>query len=372
MVLHVVAPADYGGLERVVSALVRGLQARGRPTHVLAIVDRGRVAHPFVLELRAAGVPTTCVEVPPRAYLRERTHLRHVARETRAQLVHLHGARVDVVDGPVARGLGLATVSTLHGFTGGGRKNRLYEWLQVRAVRRFDAIVAVSRQMAERLRGVGVPPDRLWTLANAWFPGPQLLDRSEARAALGVPETGYRIGWVGRLTPEKGADTLIAALSLVMDLPVTVSIVGTGRLQGALEAEARVRGLAPRVTWHGFVADAARYMRAFDVFVMSSRTEGTPIALFEAIAAGVPVVATAVGGIPDVVTKQEALLAPPDDPAALAAVVRDTYANRTAAVSRARAAAARVTERFGPDEWLDAYEHIYCAAMHRASSEGGD
>ena len=156
-VLQVIAPPHYGGAGRVVSALARGLVARGRPIHVLVILDLGEGDHPFVREVRAADVPTTCVEVAPRAYAAERTHLRRVAREVGARIVHTHGARVDVVDGPAARRWGLGTVTTLHGFTGGGPKNRFYEWLQVRAVRRLDAVVAESRPMAERLRAAGVP-----------------------------------------------------------------------------------------------------------------------------------------------------------------------------------------------------------------------
>jgi glycosyltransferase involved in cell wall biosynthesis len=102
-------------------------------------------------------------------------------------------------------------------------------------------------------------------------------------------------------------------------------------------------------------------MRAFDVFVLSSRTEGTPIALFEAIAAEVPVVATVVGGVPAVVTSREALLVPPESPEALAAALRDVYEDTAGARSRARGAAARVAEHFGLDPWLDAYERIYLA-----------
>ncbi len=369
-VLQVIAPPHYGGLGRVVSMLTRGFVGRGRSGHVLAFVDRGDSDHPLVHELRAGGVPTTCVEVPPRAYGSERAHLRRVAREVGARIVHTHGARVDVVDGPAARRLGLGTVTTLHGFTGGGPKNRFYEWLQVRAVRRSDAVVAVSRPMADRLRVAGVPAERLWTLPNAWSPGPEPLERSAARAELGLPLDGFRIGWVGRLTAEKGADVLVEALPLVEDLPAAVSVIGDGRQQASLKQATWESGLGSRVTWHGAVTDASRYMRAFDAFVLSSRTEGTPIALFEAIAAGVPVVATAVGGVPDVVTEREALLVPPEHPAAIAAAVREVHADVAAARRRARAALARVTERFALDPWLDAYEQIYRTVAAGARPKG--
>jgi glycosyltransferase involved in cell wall biosynthesis len=315
----------------------------------------------LVRELLGSGVPTTCVEVAPRAYGSERAHLRRVAREVGAGILHTHGSRVDVVDGLAARRLGLGTVSTLHGFTGGGPKNRFYEWLQIRAVRRLDAVVAVSRPMAQRLLSAGVLADRLWTVPNAWSPGDPPLERSAARALLGVPADGFRVGWVGRLSAEKGPDVLFEALPFVADLPVSVSMVGDGPQQAQLQARARGMGFASRITWHGSVRDAGDCMRAFDAFVLSSRTEGTPIALFEAIAAEVPVVVTAVGGVPAVVTSREALLVPPESPEALAAALRDVYEDTAGARRRARGAAARVAEHFGLDPWLDAYERIYLA-----------
>ena len=358
-VLHVTAPAEFGGLERVVSALARGMRARGHGVHVLAFLDSGVKAHPLMSELTAAGVPASGIEVAPRAYAVERAAVTRVARETGARVVHTHGARVDVVDGSAARGLGLATVSTLHGFTGGSWKNRFYEWLQVRAVRRCDAVVAVSRPMAARLRASGVRPQRIHVIPNAWSPRGQSLPRAAARAALGLPAEGFRIGWVGRMTVEKGADVLCQGLAFLQDLPVKASFVGDGRQQETLRARAREMGLDPHITWHGPVPDAERVLAAFDVLVLSSRTEGTPILLFEAMAAGIPIVTTAVGGIPDVVTECEALLGPPERPEALAHAIRKVFTDREGAEMRARAASAVLGARFGIDPWLDAYEDLY-------------
>ena len=370
-VLHVVAPPRYGGLVRVVSALTQGLAARRVETHVLAIVDVGELDHPMVQELRRADVPTSCVEVSSRGYRAERRHLENVVRATRAQIVHTHGSRVDVVDGPAARRLGLATVSTLHGFTGGGVKNRLYEWLQVRAVRRCDAIVAVAGPMTTRLRRAGVPTDRVHVIRNAWSPGKPPLPRADARASLGLPQEGYRIGWVGRLTDEKGPDVLLAALALLRDVPISVSFVGNGQREGALRRQALAQDLAPRITWHGPVETAGDLLGAFDLFVLSSRTEGTPIALFEAMAAGVPVVATDVGGVPDVVSNDSAWLVPADDPAALAAGIREAFGDPGGAQTRARAARARLATHFGLEQWLDAYERVYAVALDRAAARRG-
>jgi glycosyltransferase involved in cell wall biosynthesis len=98
---------------------------------------------------------------------------------------------------------------------------------------------------------------------------------------------------------------------------------------------------------------------AFDVFVLSSRTEGTPIALFEAMAAGVPIVASAVGGVPDVVSSREAVLVTQEDPAALAAGLTETLGDPTAALERARAARRRLEREFALQPWLEQYLALY-------------
>ena len=107
--------------------------------------------------------------------------------------------------------------------------------------------------------------------------------------------------------------------------------------------------------------EAARVFPAFDVFVMSSRTEGTPIALLEAMAAGVPVVATAVGGVPDVVSPAEAMLVPSENPSALAAAVTETLRNPASTLERTRAAQRRLEQEFALKPWLARYEALYGA-----------
>jgi glycosyltransferase involved in cell wall biosynthesis len=113
------------------------------------------------------------------------------------------------------------------------------------------------------------------------------------------------------------------------------------------------------ITWHGVVPDAGRLLRAFDVLVLSSRTEGTPMVVLEAMAAGVPIVATRVGGVPDVLSSADAMLVPPEDPAALAAAIRAVHDHPDAARSRADSARRRLDTEFALAPWLARYEAIY-------------
>ena len=360
-ILHILAPGEVGGLESVVRALASGQQARGHAVAVAAIVDREAPEHPWIIAARAEGIPVHVCPVAPRAYHRERAEVARLCGSLGPEVVHTHGYRPDVLAGGVARRLGHATVTTVHGFTGGGVRNRLYEWLQVRAFRRFDAVVAVSRPLRDQLAAAGVPGEALHVIPNAYQGSLPLLGRAAARSALGLPREGYRLGWVGRLSQEKGVDVLIDALALARDLPLELSILGTGRESEALAARARAAGVGDRIRWHGTVPDAGRLFSAFDCFVLSSRTEGTPIVLFEAIAAGVPVIATAVGGVPDVVSGDEALLVGPSDAAALAGAIRAAHADPEAGAARARAARRRLDADFGVAEWLARYDAAYDA-----------
>ena len=358
LILHVVGPAAFGGLERVVQGLVRGLSGLGHEVQVTSVVaDRGTDA-PFLASLAEAGVHSRSLVVG-RAYLRERAAIAQLCREVRPDVVHTHGYRPDVLDASVARRLGIPTVTTVHGFTGGGWKNRVYEWVQCRAFRQFDAVVAVSRPLLGRLERTGVPRSRIHLVPNAWREITPRLDRAASRQLLDISPDAFVVGWVGRLSGEKGPDVLLEALPHVRDLAPVVSMVGTGPERSSLQARASHLGLDRGIRWHGAVSDAGRVFAAFDVFVLSSRTEGTPMVLFEAMAAGVPIVATRVGGVPDVVSPAEAVLVPSDDPVAVAAAIRAVYHSPGVARARAARARARLERHYSIEPWLDRYDAIY-------------
>lgn len=366
-VLHVLAPPPAGGSGTVVAALTLGARGSAVQARVAAVIARGQSDHPFLAPLQNAGVEIFTVEVPPRGYVQERAEVARLCRRLRPDVVHTHGYRADVVDAPVARRQGIPVVSTAHGFTGGDRKNRFYQWLQRRAFRRCDAVVAVSRTLVDDLAASGVPRERLWYVQNGWYAPEPPLDQDAACRALGLTPDGFRVGWVGRLSAEKGPDVMVEALRQLGDVPVAVSFVGAGPLQPALETRAAALQVADRIRWHGLVPGAGRLLRAFDAFALTSRTEGTPMALLEAMASEVPIIAARVGGVPDVVSANEALLVPPEDPYAVATALREVLRDPAAARRRARAARERLEGEFGIGAWLGRYEAVYRAVRSNPS-----
>jgi glycosyltransferase involved in cell wall biosynthesis len=357
-VLHLLAPAHFGGLESVVLALASMRHRLGRPTAVATVVERWNQDLPLAKSLESEGVPVFPVVVPARAYLRERALLRRILKEFAPAVLHTHGHHSDVMGATLGAFGGPRLVSTVHGFVASSIRGALYHWIQRTSYHAFDAVIVVSDLQRRQLLRTLIPERRLRLIPNT-APAAHLPPRETARALLGLPSRDFVVGWVGRLSREKGADILLHAIAAVPDASVTVSIIGEGRERASLEKLARELHLESRVRWHGFQPDAGRLFNAFDLFVLSSRTEGVPLVLLEARMAGLPIVATRVGGVPDIVSGDTAALVPPDNPEALARAIVAVRSDPASAQRKAAAGAAEARKGTTTATWLDRYEQVY-------------
>lgn len=355
--IHVLSPGPTGGAETVVLNLVRGLGASGNPAAIAAIINEQD--HPYVAAARASGIEVIEIREGGRQYHRQASAIARAAKEVGARLIHTHGYLADVIGNWAGKKANLPVVSTLHGFTVAGRRAYLYDIPLRWAHRHASAVVAVSPPIVARLQSRGVKAERIQLIPNAWYKSGSVLDRREARRALGVADDGRRVGWVGRLSPEKGADVFIDSVARLTDPSVGVSIVGDGNERAALELRAAAAGVTEQVRWHGLVPSAERFLRAFDALVLSSRTEGTPMVLLEAMAAGVPIVSTAVGGVPHMLSDSEALLVESERPDLLAAAIAASLGDASLASARAAAALARVQRDFNAEPWINRHVSLY-------------
>ncbi len=364
--VHLLAPAEVGGIESVVRLLATGQRQRGHDVVVAALLaDIGGRAE-WIASVRQTGVTVEQIVTGRRHYLAEIRAVSDLLRARRPMVLHTHGYHADVVGGLSARGVGIPLVATVHGFIGGDWKNRLYERLQYRVFRGFDAVMPVSRPMLDQLGRSGIPSSRLHVVVNGFEPGAPSLPRADARRRLGIGPGDFRVGWIGRLSSEKGADVMLRALASLPE-DVRLSVIGDGGERQRLEALARGLGVADRVTWHGIVPEAGTLAAAFDVVALSSRTEGTPMVLFEAMAASTPIVATQVGGVPDVLSASHALLVPTADPRALADAIEQVRTDPAAAASRAAAAKQRLLRDFAVGPWIARVDEVYAIARRRRS-----
>lgn len=355
-----------GGLERVVTMMAVGQLPKS--VHVAAVVEPGTAEnHPFIAQLQTHGVPVTHIVVGPRGYFREYRSLKKLVARLRPGVVHTHGYRADVIGGAAARAHRVPTVSTVHGFTGGGRRNRLYERVQSFALRRADAVIAVSAPLVLRLTKEGVPPERIHCVQNGFAQSADTLTRAAARKRLDIRADALVAGWVGRLSREKGADVMLDAFAAA-DPKWRLSIIGEGDELDRLRKQATDLRIADRISWHGHIANAGSLITAFDAFVLSSRTEGTPITLLEAMNASVPIIATRVGGVPDVVSASNALVVPPEQPGLIAEALSQIELDPSAAIGRSTRARERLLQSFGRDSWLAAIDAVYAAALRSANA----
>ncbi|MEM1116388.1 MAG: glycosyltransferase [Bacteroidota bacterium] len=285
---------------------------------------------------------------------RSALHLWQSLRRLRPDVVHVHFVRSEAAYFLALRALvGHRVVLTFHG-SDLYRPDPVSQRVLARLARHADAVTAVSAPLQAHLQ--------------AWMPGregvtfiPNGVDLDFWAAAQPCPAAPATVVAVGRLEPVKGFDVLIEAVRrLRVARDVRLHLIGDGRQRGALERQAAEAGLADAVTFAGHldpegVRDA---FRAASVFALPSRSEGLPLALIEAQAAGLPVVATRVGGVPDQVPHPAGILVEPDDPAALAEALGTTLANPQRA-ARAGRAGREVARTRSADAMVEAYERLY-------------
>lgn len=313
-------------------------------------------AEPEVLEWVAAHRPgTPVVSTPP---VRDKTDLvamrahRRELRRLRPDLLQVNlttMASCQYVLAVAATIRGLPVVAVEHSpLPPPSRSGRaLKRWTSSR----LAAHVAVGERTAREIEAAAsLPPGSVATIPNG------VPDRPLAAVARYAP--GPTVGTIARLDPVKGIDVLVRALARLPE--VTLVVVGDGPERAALERLAVELGVGERVVWTGWLDDARGRLGAFDVFALPSRREGQGIAAVEAMLAELPVVASRVDSVPEVVEDgRTGVLVPPEDPSALAAAITGLLESPEWAVEMGRRARARARERFGPERMARRYEDLY-------------
>ncbi len=370
-IAHVTAPAQFGGLERVVSGLAREQRTRGHVVMVIAVLSPGSPTPPWVPALAASGVEVEVHWVGDRAYFAERRLVRRLLRIFAPDVVHTHGYRSDVLHLGVAHGLRIPVVSTAHGFASQRPGLSLQERVQVWAWRRVERVVAVSEPLRQQLISLGVPRARVPLIRNGFVGSSGTIGRAEARRELGLPLDTPVVGWVGRLSGEKDPLLAVEAFAAASVPQAHLCFIGDGPLLEACRARAAARGVSERVHLDGARPEAARYLAAFDLLLLSSRTEGTPMTILEAAMAGVPIVATAVGGVPDVVCS-DGILVPSGDVDAMGRALSSALGNPDSSQERAAALRSRLSRQGAEEDWVGAYEALYRGLVEGSrDAEGG-
>jgi glycosyltransferase involved in cell wall biosynthesis len=355
--LLVVDSLDVGGAERHVVDLACALADRG--THVTVACS---VAGVLETRLIAHGIPVRPVVdrlVKRRASARYAAALGELLAEDQFDLVHAHIHASEIAAAAATADTGVALVLTEH--TEGPWRRRADHRAAASAFARAARVVAVSEPVRRMLiHRYGLSPDRISLIYPGVLPPP-----SDAASRVAVPTPGGEgplIGFAGRLVASKGVDVLLHAATL-LSVPARLLIIGDGPERIALEQMAHRLGLGGRICFAGFRSDVRALLPALDLLVVPSRTDGSPLVVLEAMAAGLPVVVSAVGGLPDQITHgQQGLLVPPDDSAALAIALTRLLGDAALRV-RMGAAGRRRAANFSHDAMVDALQRVYVDAL---------
>lgn len=362
-ILHLVDSGGVYGAEVVILSLITHQRRRGHDARLVSIGTPGEAEKPLEAAAEARGLPVERVRMRPGANPAGALQLWRLARERGAAVVHSHGYKPDILCGFVPRRFrGACLVATLHGYTHGSRLMAAYQWLDRKALRRCDAVVLVHHGMLTDPTFASLHRDRLRVIEN----GLPDADPDGPAPDAGIIEfcrRGPVVGAVGRLSAEKGFDGLVRALAR---LPAATRLVvlGEGPERARLAGLAASLGAEDRLLMPGFVP-ARSYLPHFDVFALPSHTEGLPISLLEAMAAGRPIVASRVGGIPYVLDDGRAgRLVPPGDEAALVTALSELLGDPSAA-GRLGAAALGRSRDFSTDAMGDGYLALYADVIER-------
>jgi glycosyltransferase involved in cell wall biosynthesis len=363
-VLHVLQPDD-GGVRQHVLHVAGALRRRGWDVEVAASASAGP-GSAYRAALEEAGV---VVHVVPMARgagpgdVRATAALRRLDRARGYALVHAHSSKAGaLVRAGLRRGRRIVYTPHCPAFVAGlGPARALYWAVEQALVPRAGAIVACSgwerRILARRLVAAS---GRLRLIRNGVPPcGGAAADPRLAR----LRERGPVAGFLARMDPQKDPLALVDAVAIARgrgQLRGPVAIVGSGSLDGAVREAIARHGLADDIVQLPFEPPVERYLRAFDLYVLPSRWESLPIAVLEAMACGLPVLATDVGGTSEAVQDGvSGRLVPPDDPVALADALAALTADRDALAAMGEAAKATAAGPFALERQVDAVEALY-------------
>lgn len=316
-VLHLRSSAGFYGAEQVIVTLLKQL-ANTEVGCTLALIDN-YINKNRELAVRAEDEGIDVVEIPCRGKFDPRTLLKltRYLRNKQIDIVHTHDYKSGFYGYLAARIAGRKIVSTLHGWILTSNNQKIYKYLETKLLKRFNGITVVSKEIREELIRRNLPPGRLKLIANGvdiekYCPR----NSSVASNQIKIPENMKVLGTVARMTPEKGHLQLIEAFARIHERydNVVLLLVGDGQLRESIESKIACYDLQDRILIAGQIKEVELVYPMLDAYISPSLTEGMPMAVLEAMACALPVIATDVGEVGTIVNESEAgYVVPPND-----------------------------------------------------------
>lgn len=363
-VVHVLRTAGVPyGVERTVTSIVPALVERGADVHVVGAMETRAGGTPGLVTAlpRRCGCSFDVVEIPSRLPFSFAKNLAQILSREEPDIVHTHGYKCDLA-AMLARP-GAARITTVHGWCSRTTREKFYEWLGVQCEKRMDAVIALCENYRDRLVRRGVPRQRIHVAHVGIDAADVLSNGRDCRAEWGVKDGEILVVQVGRLSPEKNPRLFVKVAARLRERFPHVKFVLVG--EGILTCDLRpmLPELRGRLILAGYIPEVGDVFRAADIMVNCSGTEGLPGALLEGGVTGVPAVATAVGGVPEIVEDGvTGILCPRGDAEALAAGVARLVEDADLRRAMGSAARERIGTMFSNDacaaRLLEVYEEV--------------
>jgi glycosyltransferase involved in cell wall biosynthesis len=365
-IVHLTASTFHGGPERQMLGLAQAMPEEDR-TVFLSFREGGR-SRAFLSVARHAGFEAVALEHDTPRFFSSITEIAGHLERVKADVLLCHGYKADLLGRPAARRRGIPAIAVSRGWTGESFRVRWYERIDRFHLRWMDRVVCVSDAQAVKVRKTGVQRDLVRVIPNAVdpdrFADPDENYRKKLARFFRTPRT-HIVGAAGRLSPEKGFNLLVEAAERVLRSEKDIGFVlfGDGPCRTALVEQINDLGLGGLFVLAGFRADLDRFLPFLDLTVLPSHTEGMPNVVLESFAAGVPVVATAVGGTPEVIEDGvSGYLVPPGDVEMLAERIGEALSSEDDLSDMGLHARQCVVERFGfvtqAERYLDLFDEV--------------
>lgn len=361
IVAHLIATNFFGGPEKQIVQHAVRLKERGfRP--LLVSFNEGR-QNEFLERARTMGIETR--ELPSRHPLNplSLSDVLSVIKRDGVDIVCTHGYKTDILGRMAAWIAKVPLVAVSRGWTGESRKIRFYEYLDKAVLKYADHVVSVSAGQKEKVLKLDVRPERASVIYNGVDASDaQTSSRFDVRKGLGIGGEKIIVASAGRLSPEKNFSGLVraAAVALGKEKGLAFVVFGEGPLRRRLEEEIRKEGLQESFFLPGFREDFTSILAQADIFAQSSFTEGLPNVVLEAYAQKKPVVATAVGGTPEVVIEgKTGFLVKPDDAGSMAERILRLASSKRLRQSMGEAGYRHITEKFSFETQTEMYRKLY-------------
>ena len=367
-IAHIIKVTRLSGAERHLLHLAAGMRARGHDVHLIILVERDKPMDDMLREAEASGIPISRLTIRRDLDLPLIWRMRRILRAIAPDIVHTHLMHGDLLGYAAAKTARVAKVISSRHNDDQFRYHNRWRRINRRLWRMLDAGIAISAAIKEfAIEIEDAPADKIsvvhYGVDYSWLSDDAVREaRDRTRAELGLPDDAQILGMVCRLVEQKGIPYALEALRRVRaDFPgAYLVIAGDGEKAAELRRLASALGVADRVHWLGWRSDAAEWMAAFDVLLVPSLWEGFGLVLLEAMARRVPIIASRVSAIPEVVVHGETgILIEARNVDALADAIRRLLSDRALRKHMGLLGAARLEERFSVARMVDGTLAVY-------------